>query len=105
MDRDQKIRLLARMLIGKHGRNACKVAQQRAATALHGGDFKSAAVWSEAADAVQSMGAEPIGKMSPEPALTDLMGDPVTQAVMEADGVERDELDAILDPATNKLTR
>jgi hypothetical protein len=105
MDHGQKIRLLARTLIGKHGRAACKVAQRRAARALESGDFKSATAWSEAADAIQSMGAAPVGKMSPEPALSELVRDPLTQAVSEADGVDPEGLDRILSEASGKLGR
>jgi hypothetical protein len=100
-----KIRTLARTLIGKHGRGARDVAHKRAEERLGAHDYKVAAVWSEVADAVITMGVKPRGPVSREPPLADVVDDGLTKAVMDADRVDRKELEGVLGKATRKMRR
>ncbi|MBV9521544.1 MAG: hypothetical protein JO010_02050 [Alphaproteobacteria bacterium] len=104
MDHEQKIWKLARILIGKHSGGACDIALQRAREALDGHDYAAARVWVEAAETVTKIMAtrtRPRPK-EPAPSLKNVLDGGVTTAVMEADGVDRTELESMLDKAAKK---
>jgi hypothetical protein len=105
MDRDAKIWKLARILVGKHGAGATGAACSRARDSLEHEDYEGAALWSETAAVTRKMTQDGARRRpaNPEPALDDLLNDPVTHAVMDGDRVGRDELDQVLGDAKQKL--
>jgi hypothetical protein len=104
-DRDPKVWKLARILIGKHGREAPRAAHERAQDSLDHQDYDGAALWSVTAKITHRMSTEGARRRpeTPEPSLGDLLNDPVTQTVMAGDGVERAELEHVIGEAKQKL--
>src|SRR5690348_2145673 len=93
MDADTKIKILARILIDKHGRNAAKVARERADMASRQMDYPTVRIWTVTAETAQAMlGTAPDARPATTTRrLDEMKDDPVTAAVMEADNVSRDE--------------
>src|SRR5690349_18328216 len=93
-DRDPKVWKLARILTGKHGTAATQVAHGRAQECLDHRDYDCAALWAATAKITHRMSLHGARRRpaNPEPALGELLDDPVTRTVMTGDGVDRSEL-------------
>jgi hypothetical protein len=95
MDTDAKIKILARILIEKHGRNAAEIARERAESANRDMDYPAVRIWTIAAETIQAMLGTAERPRHTTRQLDEMKDDPVTAAVMEADNISRDELDAV----------
>lgn len=95
--------LLARILIAKHGIGAAQVAAERVLQWARIGDEETAQLWVEV---VRSAATQlvPDGAPSREPELAELIEGQVTTAMMEADGLGRDELEGLLGEIKRKLS-
>ncbi len=96
MDRDARAWKFARALIAKHGKSAFYIVRQRAQDRLDKGDYRASSGWARVADIVRRMtttGARRLPSREREPALEDLLSAQVTEAVMKADNVGRQELE------------
>jgi hypothetical protein len=109
MGHNQAIREVAALLVEKHGAAAIDVARAKARGSLANGDPAGVATWTAVVAlvvaAVEERAAVPADRPPREPPLSDLLDDPVTEAVMKGDGVEREELDAVIDEAKERLDR
>lgn len=96
MDRDARAWKFARALIAKHGKSAFNVARQRAQDRLDKGDYRASSGWARVADILRRMtttGARRLRSREREPPLQDLLEGQVTEAVMKADNINREELE------------
>src|ERR671926_1474620 len=105
MDDKAKVWKLARIMVGKHGANATRVAHERARDSLEHQDYNCAALWSHTAAITQRMTTDGARRRpaNPEPPLDDLLNDPVTGTVMEGDGIDDSELGRVIGAAKRKL--
>jgi hypothetical protein len=109
MDHDAKLWRLARAVIAKHGKAAPAVAHERAHDRLDKRDYRVAGMWARVADVVRRMstiGARRIGsRATAEPSLPDILDGGVTRAMMGADNVDREHVEAVMDEAKQKRER
>src|SRR5438045_3234018 len=96
MDRKGKLNLLARLMVDKHGYSASHVAVQRVRESLDARDYSAARVWLDVAEAVA---------VPPQSALGQTLDGSVTKAVMDADGVQREDVESAMLETTEKLDR
>ncbi|MBV8652758.1 MAG: hypothetical protein JO255_14935 [Alphaproteobacteria bacterium] len=102
--RDSRSRRLARLLIGRHGEEATARAAERAAERLNRKCYSGAAFWAVVADLAHRMNTEGF-RVVPEkrePSAKQILGGEVTKAVMEADKVDRSEVEALLGEVAEK---
>ena len=106
-DRDPKVWKLARILVGKHGLGATSIAHARAQKCLDHQDYDCAALWSVTAKIARKMSSNGALRrpVNPEPPLSELLNDPVTQTVMTGDGIDRSELGRVIGEAKQKLAK
>jgi hypothetical protein len=109
MDHDAKLWRLARVLIARHGNAAPAIAHERAQDRLDKRDYRVASMWARVADVVRRMsttGARRIGiRPGAEPSLPDILDGQVTRAMMDADNVEREHIEAVMTEAKQKRER
>ena len=106
MDREAKTWKFARLLIAKHGKAAFELARSRAQDRLDKGHYRASSGWARMADILRRMtitGAQrrPANEVR-EPSLDEVLAGQTTQAVMNADKVDRRELDKVLSDAKKK---
>jgi hypothetical protein len=95
MDRDARAWKFARSLIAKYGNQAFTIAGQRAQDRLDKGDYRASSGWARVADIVRRMtttGARRLRSREREPALDDLLSGQVTEAMMKADNIDREDV-------------
>jgi hypothetical protein len=106
MTRQSRIRRLARLLIGRHGPAAREVAHTKAEARLTKRSYTGVTLWAQVADLTRRMTTTGFRVPPPkrgEPGAADLLDGQVTKAVMKADNVGRNTVEAILDKARAKL--
>jgi hypothetical protein len=99
-DREQ-ISLLARILIVKHGQSAPAVAAERVRLWTEAADAITADLWRAVDDAVVLRLVQP----RQEPTLADVLDGTVTRLTMDADGVSREDVEAVMSAARKKRQR
>jgi len=109
MDHEAKLWRLARVLIAKHGKAASAVAHERAQDRLDKRDYRISSIWARTADIVRRMsttGARRVGGgEAAEPSLPDILDGGVTKAMMKADNVERERVEAVMGAAKQRRER
>jgi hypothetical protein len=106
MGRDAKIWKFTRLLIAKHGKATLELVRQRAQNRLDRGDYRASSGWARVADIVKRVtktGARRLPAKATEPPLEDVLAGQTTKAMMQADGVDRQQLDKIVGAAQQKL--
>jgi hypothetical protein len=102
MRRDRKqISLLASMLIDKYGERAPAVTAHRVRLWTDADDPATADLWRAVGEAVGQEFARP----RHEPTLPEVLDGAVTRATMDADGVSREDVEAVMFAARKKRRR
>jgi hypothetical protein len=99
-DRRQVLRL-ADILVGKHGRNAPAVAAHRVRLWADAHDPVTADLWRAVGEAIVHRLAQP----QREPSLSEVLDGAVTRRTMNADGVSREDVEAIMSAARKRQRR
>ena len=94
MARYAKIRLAANLMVAKYGRAAAIIARRRAGQSARRQDDAAVAAWTAIAKAALSV--PPGSKEKSEATLADVLGGQVTRRVMEADQVEREDVERLM---------
>ena len=95
MDHEARLWKIARGLIARHDERVDKRGP------------RVATVWVRVADTVKRLAGggarRPADKPSPQPSLSDILDGTVTKAVMEADKIDRDHVEAVVRETKQKL--
>ena len=99
-----KTRAVAALLVEKHGRDAVAVVFARATDCAAVGDHEGARTWSEVAEKVSALlKAGTTATAGQEPPFGDALDGSVTNAVMDADGVQREALNSVISGTKKEL--
>jgi len=99
-DREQ-ISLLARILIAKHGQSAPAVAGERVRLWTEADDEVTTALWRAVGEAI----VQQLAQLRHEPSLSEVLDGGVTRLMMDADGVRREDVEAVMFASRKKRQR
>jgi hypothetical protein len=96
----RQVDLLVRILIAKHGPRAPDAAADRVRQWMQAGDEETAALWVAVVKRASARLA-----LQREPSFEDVLDGSVTRQMMDADRVEREEVEAAMGETRDRLAR
>src|SRR5689334_18981262 len=100
---DRRLWETAKLLIATHAREALDIAVACAHDELRSGHYGHAVVWARTAELVSALLLDSTQTLRAEPALADVMNDPLLHILLGGDEITRGDLEAVISGAQHKL--
>ena len=105
MKHEAKLWRPSRLHIAKHGKRAARVAHERARDRLDKRDYRVSSMWACVADIIMGATGARQSRLRDEPSLHDILDSPATKAVMDADNIDRDHVETVMNEVKEKRGR
>jgi hypothetical protein len=100
---DRRLWEIAKLLIASHAREALDIAVACAHDELRSGLYGHAVIWARTAEIVSALLLDSTQTLHAEPALADVMSDPLLHILLGGDDVKRGDLEAVISRAQQGL--